>query len=40
MQFLASPLDRLHLSDERLKHEHFLSILHFIWGTDFLRFIF
>ena len=31
---------RLHLSDERLKREHFLRILHFIWGTEFLRFIF
>ena len=30
---------RLHLSDERLKREHFLRILHFIWGTEFLRFI-
>ena len=40
MQFLASRLDRLHLSDERLKHEHFLRILHFILGTEFIRFIF
>ena len=31
---------RLHLSDDRLKREHFLRILHFIWGTEFLRFIF
>ena len=31
---------RLHLSDERLKREHFLRILHLIWGTEFLRFIF
>ena len=31
---------RLYLSDERLKREHFLRILHFIWGTEFLRFIF
>ena len=31
---------RLHLSDERLKREHFLRILHFISGTEFLRFIF
>ena len=28
---------KLHLSDERLKHEHFLRILHFIWGTEYLR---
>ena len=40
MQFLASCLDRLHLSDERLKRERFLRILHFIWGTEFLPFIF
>ena len=31
---------RLHLSDERLKRENFLRILYFIWGTEFLRFIF
>ena len=31
---------RLHLSDERLKREHFLRIVHFIRGTEFLRFIF
>ena len=31
---------RLHLSDERLKREHFLRTVHFIWGTEFLRFIF
>ena len=31
---------RLHLSDDRLKYEHFLRIFHFIWGTEFLRFIF
>ena len=30
----------LHLSDEQLKREHFLRILHFNWGTEFLRFIF
>ena len=30
----------LHLSDERLKRKHFLRILHFIWWTEFLRFIF
>ena len=30
----------LDLSDERLKREYFLRILHFIWGTEFLRFIF
>ena len=29
----------LHLSDGRLKREHFLRILHFIWETEFLRFI-
>ena len=27
---------RLHLSDERLKHQHFLRILHFIFGTKLL----
>ena len=31
---------RLDLSDERLKREHFLRIFHFILGTKFLRFIF
>ena len=31
---------RLHLNDERLKREHFFRILHFIWRTEFLRFIF
>ena len=31
---------RLHLSDKRLKREHFLNILHLIWGAKFLRFIF
>ena len=31
---------RLHLSDERLKREHFLRILRFILETEFLRFIF
>ena len=31
---------RLHLSDERWKRELFLRILHFILGTEFLRFIF
>ena len=31
---------RLHLNHERLKHEHFLRILHFILGTEFLSFIF
>ena len=30
---------KLHLSDERLTREHPLRILHFIWGTEFLRFI-
>ena len=31
---------KLYLSDERLKREHFLSILHCILGTKFLRYIF
>ena len=31
---------RLHLNDEWLKHEHFLRIFHFIWGKEFLGFIF
>ena len=31
---------RLHLSDEQLKCKHFLRILDFVWGTEFLRFIF
>ena len=31
---------RLLVSDERLKREHFLRMLHFVWGTEFLRFIF
>ena len=31
---------RLHLSDERLKREHFVRILSFILETEFLRFIF
>ena len=31
---------RLHLSDERWKRELFLRILHFILGTEFLRFFF
>ena len=31
---------RLLLSDERLKREHFLMILHFVWATEFQRFIF
>ena len=31
---------RLHPSDKRLKCGHFLRILNFIWGTEFLRFIF
>ena len=30
----------LPLSDDRLKRGHFLRILHLIWGTEFLRFIF
>ena len=38
--FSFSFRQRLHLSDERLKCEHFLMILYFIWGTEFLRFIF
>ena len=28
------------MSDDRLKREHFLRFLHFILGTEFLRFIF
>ena len=28
------------MSDQLLKCEHFLRIPHFIWVTDFLRFIF
>ena len=42
MRFLASRLDRgwLHLSNERLKRERFLRILHLIWGTEFLGIIF
>ena len=32
-----SSFSSLHLSDEWLKH--FLTILHFIWGTEFLPFI-
>ena len=31
---------RLYLSDEQLNREHFLRIFYFIWGTEFLRFIF
>ena len=31
---------RLHLSDELLKREHFVRILHVILGTKFLRFLF
>ena len=31
---------RLHLSDGWLKHEHFLRILDFTWGTEFPHFIF
>ena len=37
----SSPFrQRFHLSDERLKRKHFLRILHLIWGTEFLHFIF
>ena len=31
---------RLHLSDELLKREHFLRILHFVWGKEFPHLIF
>ena len=31
---------RLYLSDEWLKREHFPRILHFIWGTECVLFIF